>query len=85
MTACDTRELKRMELLRAAEAMREESLDWQEQVNKSDLAQIDDEVLRLHRHLGKQLAEVAIADQDAVQPKEAPSCLKCGVPMCYGG
>lgn len=80
-----TREQKRAELVKAAEAMIEEFLDWEEQANKPNLAQIEDEVLRLRRQLGQQMAAVAIADQDAVQPVEAPLCPKCGERMRYKG
>jgi hypothetical protein len=72
-------------LLKAAEAMIEVFLDWEEQANKPDLTQIEDEVLRLRRQLGQQMAEVAIADQAALQPVEAPLCPKCGVRMRYKG
>ena len=80
-----TREQKRAELLKAAEAMIEEFLDWEEQANKPNLTQIEDEVLRLRRQLGQQMAAVAVADQDAVQPVEAPLCPQCGVRMRYKG
>jgi hypothetical protein len=80
-----TREQKRTELLKAAEAMIEEFLDWEEQANKPNLTEIEDEVLRLRRQLGQQMAEVAVADQDAVQLVEAPLCPQCGERMRYKG
>jgi len=80
-----TREQKRAALLKAAEAMIEEFLDWGEQTAKPNLTQIEDEVLLLRRALGQRMAEVAIADQEAVQPVEAPACPQCGAAMRYKG
>ena len=80
-----TREQKRGELLKAAEAMIEEFLDWEEQATEPNLTQIEDEVLRLRRGLGQRMAEVAIADQAAVQPVAGPRCPQCGEPMRYKG
>lgn len=80
-----TREQKRAELLKAAAALIEEFLDWEEQAEQPNLTQIEDEVLRLRRQLGQRMAEVAIADQDAVQPVAAPRCPQCGEPMRYKG
>lgn len=80
-----SREQKRAQLLTAAQAMIEEFLDWEEQVSRPNLTAIEDEVLRLRRQLGQRLAEVAIDDQDAVQPAEAPVCAQCGERMRYKG
>jgi len=80
-----TREQKRAELLKVAEAMIEEFLDWEEQAYKPDLTQIEDEVLRVRGQLSERMAEVAVADQDAVQPVEAPLCPSCGGRMRYKG
>jgi len=80
-----TREQKRAELVAAAVAMIDEFLEWEEQAERPTLTQIEDEVVRVRRALGQRLAEVAIADQDAVQPVEAPACPECGAPMRYKG
>jgi uncharacterized protein with PIN domain len=80
-----TREQKRAELLQAAEAMIEEYLDWEEQAAAPNLSQIEAAVLKVRRELSERLAEVAIADQDAVQPVAAPLCAQCGEPMRYKG
>ncbi len=44
-----SREQKRVELLKAAEAMIEEFLDWEEQTEKPNLSQIEAEVLKVRR------------------------------------
>ncbi len=80
-----TREQKRAELLRAAEAMIEEYLDWEEQAAGPNLSQIEAAVLKVRRQLSQRMAEVAIEDQDAVQPVEAPLCPHCGERMRYKG
>lgn len=80
-----TRKQKEEKLLAEARAMIEEFLDWEEKADKPNLTQIEDVVLRLRERLGERLAEVALADQDAKQPFEAPKCPTCGEPMRYKG
>ena len=80
-----TREQKRAELVAAAVTLIDEFLDWEEQAEAPNLTQIEDAVLRVRRGLGQRLAEVAIADQDAVQPVMAPACPQCGEAMRYKG
>lgn len=80
-----TREQKRAELLQAAEAMIDAFLDWEEQAPEPTLSEIETEVLKLRRQLSARMAEVAIDDQDAVQPVEAPLCPHCGERLRYKG
>lgn len=80
-----SREQKRAELLKAAEAMIEEFLDWEEQAEKPTLSHIEAEVLKVRRQLSERMAVVAIEDQDAAHPAEAPLCPQCGKPMRYKG
>jgi hypothetical protein len=80
-----SREQKRDELLKAAQAMIEELLDWEERTAQPNLRQIEETVVQLRQKLGQRMAEVVIADQDAVQPAEAPGCPKCGERMRYKG
>lgn len=80
-----TREQKRAELLKAAEAMIEEYLDWEEQAVAPNLNQIETAVLQGRRQLSEHMAVVAIADQDAARPVEAPVCPHCGQRMRYKG
>ena len=69
-----TRKQKEAELLSEAQSVIEEFLDWEEQTAKPNLTQIEDIVLRLRERLGQRMAAVAIDDQDAKQPVEAPAC-----------
>ena len=80
-----TRKQKEEKLLAEARAVIEEFLDWEEQADKPNLTQIEDVVLRLRERLSERMAEVAIADQDAKQPVQAPTCSTCGEPMRYKG
>lgn len=80
-----TREQKRAALMQAAEAMIEGYLDWEEQAAAPNLSQIETAVLKVRREMSERMAEVAIDDQDAVQPVAAPLCAQCGEPMRYKG
>jgi hypothetical protein len=80
-----TREQKRAELLKAAEAMIDEFLDWEEQAEKPNLSQIEAAVLKVRRQMSERMAVVAIEDQDAAHPVEAPLCPVCGERMRYKG
>lgn len=80
-----SREQKRAELLQAAEAMIDEFLAWEEQAQEPNLSEIEAEVLQVRRALSERMAVVAIEDQDAAQPAEAPVCPVCGARMRYKG
>ena len=80
-----TRKQKEARLLAEAQSVIEEFLNWEEQTDKPNLTQIEDVVLRLRERLGQTMTEVAIDDQDAKQPAEAPACPTCGETMRYKG
>lgn len=80
-----TRKQKEAQLLAEAQSVIEEFLDWEEQTDKPNLTQIEDIVLRLRERLGQRMAEVAISDQDAKQPVEAPVCRMCQETLRYKG
>jgi hypothetical protein len=80
-----SREQKRAELVKAAEAMIEAFLDWEEQAEKPTLSQIEAAVLKVRRQLSERMAVVAIEDQEAAHPAEAPLCPVCGERMRYKG
>jgi hypothetical protein len=80
-----TRKQKEEQLLKAAGAVIKEFLDWEEQADRPSLRQIEDVVLGLREQLGQCMAAVAIGDQDAKQPAEAPICPTCGEAMRYKG
>lgn len=80
-----TREQKRAELMKAAEAMIDEFLDWEEQAAKPNLSQIEAAVLKVRRQISERMAVVAIEDQDAAHPTAAPLCPHCRQRMRYKG
>ena len=80
-----TRKQNQERLMAEAQSMIEEFLNWEEQTDKPNLTQIEDVVLRLRERLGQRLAEMAIEDQEATQPVEAPTCPTCGARMRYKG
>ena len=80
-----TRKQKEAQLLAEAQSVIEEFLNWEEQTDKPNLTQIEDIVLRLRERLGQRMADVAIGDQDAKQPAEAPTCPTCGETLRYKG
>ena len=65
------------ELLKQAEVLIDELLDWNEQTQAPDLTQIEDIVLKLRKQLGEQMALAVIDTQDsqASQPRAAVSDL----------
>jgi len=80
-----TREEKRRQLLKAAEAVIEEFLDWEERTARPKLTEIEDQVLPLRERFGQRLAEVTLADQESQQPAVTPVCGRCGAAMRYKG
>jgi hypothetical protein len=78
-------EQKRAALMKAAEAMIEEFLDWEEAAAEPKLSEIEAAVLQVRRQLSERMAVLAIEDQDAAQPVEAPLCPECGARMRYKG
>ena len=80
-----TRKQKQARLMAEAQSLIEEFLNWEEHTDQPDLTQIEDVVLRLRERLGQRMAEIAIADQEATQPVDAPNCPTCGAGMRYKG
>lgn len=76
-----TRTQKNERLMAEAQSIVEDFLNWEEQAEQPDLTQIEDVVLRLRERLGQRMAEMAIEEQAASQPVEAPRCPTCGESM----
>jgi hypothetical protein len=73
-----TRAQKKAKLAKAAEALIEQLLDWDERTSAPNLTQIEDEVLALRQRFGAEMVSAVLAGQEAQQPVEAPSCATCG-------
>ena len=76
---------KEEKLLAEAQAVIKEYLDWEEKASAPNLTEIEEVVLKLRQRFGQEMAEVAIADQDAKQPAEVPQCPQCDGAMRYKG
>lgn len=81
----ETRQSRKAGLMKKAERLIEESLDWEEKTDKPNLTQIEDIVLRLRQELGQEMAQSLLEAQEAKQPVPGPACPKCGQEMRYKG
>jgi hypothetical protein len=73
------------ELMKKAEAVIDELLDWEEQTERPNLRQVEGKVLELRQRLSEEMAATVIENQEAVRPVPGPSCAGCGVEMRYKG
>jgi DNA-directed RNA polymerase subunit RPC12/RpoP len=80
-----SREERKARLMKAAEEMIDELLDWSETTAEPNLTQIEAVVGRLRKALGEQMASEAINAQEARQPVPGPRCAECGREMRYKG
>ncbi len=71
------------ELLKKAEWLIDELLDWNEQTPAPDLTQIEDIVLKLRKQLGEQMALAVIEAQETKRPSLGPHCPTCQREMHY--
>jgi uncharacterized protein with PIN domain len=78
-------ELEKARLLRQAESLIEEMLDWQEATDRPNLTQIEDKMLELRQRFGQELAREVIEAQEKKQPVPGPKCRQCGQEMSYKG
>ena len=79
------RELEKARLVRHAESLIEEMLDWQEGTERPNLTQIEGKILELRRRFGQELAREVIEAQEAKQPVPGPKCTQCSQEMGYKG
>jgi len=73
------------ELMKKAEAVIDELLDWEQETEQPTLNQVEGKVLELRQRLSEQMAETVIEQQATVQPVPGPSCAGCGTEMRYKG
>jgi uncharacterized protein with PIN domain len=79
------RELEKARLVRQAERLIEEMLDWQEATDRPDLTQIEGKILELRQRFGQELALYVIEAQQTKRPVPGPKCKQCGQEMSYKG
>lgn len=71
------------ELMKKAEAVIDELLDWHEETDQPNLTQVEGKVLELRQRLSEEMATTVIENQEAVRPVPGPRCAGCGVEMRY--
>lgn len=80
-----SREERKARLMKAAEEVIDELLDWSETTPEPNLTQIEALVRRLRKTLGEQMALEVVNVQEARQPVPGPGCPKCQQEMRYKG
>ena len=78
-----SREAMKAELMKKAEAVIDELLDWHLETEQPNLSQVEGKVLELRQRLSEQMAITVIENQEAVRPVPGPSCSGCGREMRY--
>jgi len=80
-----TRERRKVRLMKEAERVIDELLDWTDETSEPNLAQIEGVVLGLRQQFSEEMARETIEAQAGKQAVVAPGCAKCGRPMRYKG
>jgi len=75
----------KIELMKEAERVIDELLDWGEEKEKPSLTEIEGEVLRLRKKLSEKMGLSIIQGQETVKPVPGPSCKNCKKEMSYKG
>ena len=73
------------ELMKEAEAVIDDLLDWHETTERPNLSQVEAKVLELRQRLSEEMAVTVIEHQAAVRPVPGPRCGCCGQEMRYKG
>lgn len=72
-------------LMKEAEVLIDELLDWEAQTDRPTLEQIEQVVLELRQRLSGRMVEGVVEKQEAVRPVPGPKCEACGQEMRYKG
>lgn len=80
-----SRKEMKAELMKGAEAVIDELLDWHLETDKPNLTQVEGKVLELRQRLSEQMSKTVIENQAAVRPVPGPQCAGCGCEMSYKG
>jgi hypothetical protein len=78
-------ERRKARLMKQAESVIDELLDWNASTPEPNLTQIEHVVLELRQRFSKELAREVIEVQDKKHPAVAPACPQCGQAMTYKG
>lgn len=80
-----TREQRKVRLMKQAESLIDELLDWSDSTPEPNLSQVEGIVLELRKRFSQEMAREVIEAQEAKQPGVGPPCRKCGREMRYKG
>jgi hypothetical protein len=80
-----SKEEKRRELIAKAEQVVDEYLAWEEGHPQPDLTEIEEMALILRKTFGREIAQMAVEEQDKRLSVPGSICLKCGQEMRYKG
>ncbi len=80
-----TRGQKKVRLLRKAEKMIEELLDWTDTTKEPNMTQIEEKVLALRQEFSEAMSREVIESQETKQLAASPPCPKCGEETRYKG
>ena len=71
------------ELMKKAETVIDELLDWHEETERPNLSQVEEKVLELRQRWSEEMAVTVLEHQAAVRPVPGPRCGCCGQEMRY--
>ncbi len=80
-----TRVHRKARLVREAERLIDELLDWTDDTPEPNLTQIEEVVLELRKRFSEEMAREVVEAQEAKQPAVGPPCPQCGREMRYKG
>jgi hypothetical protein len=78
-------EQRKARLMKQAESLIDELLEWTDNRTEPNLSQIEDIVLELRRRFSEEMAREVVEAQEAKQPVPGPACPKCEQEMRYKG
>lgn len=76
---------KKATLMREAERLIEELLEWEEKKEKPNLREIEEEILEIRAELGREMLKSVLNNQGSVRPVPGSECQRCGQEMRYKG
>ena len=80
-----TKEQSKARLLKQAESVIDELLDWRDATSEPNLTQIEEVVLKLRKQFSEAMAREVIEAQEARLLASGPPCPKCKKEMRYKG
>lgn len=78
-------EQRKGRLLKQAERLIDELMEWSDSTPEPSLSQIEGVVLMLRQRFSEEMGREVIEAQEAKQPVPGPMCRKCGQEMRYKG